>query len=426
MESAEASKQQTASITQTIPQQAFQDRSSAHLHDPTITSTEMDIDSRMPPPSGHENIPQMDADHQQNAGKASRNGIYTIEEWDLLYPIPLPKPTTDESSANTIPLPSVQLTGETVAKAHHLFQIHDMVPTWTFQEVAKGCFTCKVAFGPHTCEEESIFPSKRQAKDAVAQKVITVLQNLKAPPKQKRKLQDVSSDEQDMGPGLNDENWVSRLTEFTQKMQSPPAHFQSFETSTIAQQKAGLTLNPKKYACTAQLSIFPGEIFGSKSSFFSSKAEAKRAAARDAVLWLRANGHLPRMEVVDTASSKRRMSTANDEHTGLTQSISKLKATQSVAQIVADLSIRLGFSQPRYEMTPCAASAESPVGRGFYTASAHYSDQDVRREPRLRGALCETNAVFGQKGAKEMCCRDLAGLLECILRERESEAKMNR
>ncbi|KAM0719989.1 hypothetical protein Q7P37_004124 [Cladosporium fusiforme] len=385
-------------------------------HHPPITSTTMDIDSDMPPPSGQEDTLLMESEKDSLT-------IYSIAEfdrkWDQLHPPRFPLGTTNRASDTVVALPPVPVTGEAAAKANHLCQVHSFTPIYTYEEIKQGCFTSKLTFGPHACEAEGPLPSKKQAKDAAAVKALSVLETLEAPRKEKRKVSDRLSTEDDVGPGLKDENWVGQLVEFAHARSSTPPRFQCFETCSRLQQMAGLTLNPKTYAFTVHMADFPSMVFGSESSFYNSKADAKRAAARDAVLWLRANEHLPRLR--GTPPSKRRTSTTDGGHTGLTQTISKLNTNQSSAQLVAERSIQLGFTQPQFEMRPCQPPAGNPVGQNFYTASARYVDQDVQREPRLQGALCETSAVYGQKGAKEMCCRDLLGLLECILREREEE-----
>lgn len=392
----------------------FRSYTTAQLSNNTLDAMDIDTD-----------VQQLDRQENASTSAGAHSGkLYTLAEWDNLYAIPKPS----VSQAPTTPLPAVRLTGETVAKANHLCQIHAMVPIWTFEDVSKGCFTSKVEFGSHVCEAKGPFPSKKQAKEVVAQKALSILETLKAPDKRKRKreLLDRSSTSDREGThqsGLTDENWVGRLTEFTQSRKSSPAHFQSVEASTHAQQLAGLTLSCKSFACVVRLDVFPDHIFGSDSTFYNTKVEAKRAAARDAILWLRANGHLPRLQ--NTRPPKRSVSSTADERTGLTLEISQLNAYQSSARLVAERSVQLGFSQPRFEIWPCEPPAGTPVSQHFYTASAHYSAQDVQREPRLQGTLFETSAVFGQKGAKDMCCRGLLGLLESILRDREDRRKMH-
>lgn len=336
---------------------------------------------------------------------------FTLAEWDALYPIPQPvvKPQIDNSYGSVTPLPSTQTNGQSVAKFNHLCQVHSLVPVYTFEEVSKGCFNATLKFGEHAFTLDGPFPSKKQGKDAAAQRGLAILEGVEAPkgeekPKQKRKP---DSEEQD------EENSVALLTEYAQKHKHLPPHFQFFEVSMIEEQRCGLSNNPKMFACTLRIEARPDSTFGSEHRLVSSKAEAKRLAAKEAVLWLRDVGLLKESSGTKQ-SSKRRKSVQDEPDTGSSGAIAKLDTPQSPAQRVVEYSLRLGFTQPRYEAVHCTPPPGSCVGSSFYTVSAHYTEQDVAREPRLRGPLCQTPAVFGQKSAKDMCCRALVDLLESL------------
>jgi hypothetical protein len=87
---------------------------------------------------------------------------------------------------------------------------------------------------------------------------------------------------------------------------------------------------------------------------------------------------------------------------------------KSAAQLVVDHSLRLGLSQPQFEIKP----AGDLTGKNFYVCTAHYLGGDSLRVPQLAGPLCQTSAVFGQKNAKKMCCEALVVLLERVISER--------
>ncbi|KAL1589602.1 hypothetical protein WHR41_01762 [Cladosporium halotolerans] len=347
----------------------------------------------------------MDKTLQPPVNTASLGGkvMYTMEEWDAMHPIPV-RPSVPLKVAKQQqlirPLPPVQVTGEVVAKVNHLCQLHSVTPCFTFEEIAKGCFTARVEFGDCVCEDEGPFPSKKQAKDAVCRSALAILEKREPPRKEKRKTLDRAGGEASFGADLEDENWVSQLVEFAQSRRSTTPFFESFEKSMRGQQMSGQSIHSKSFACTVRLAAVPEQVFGSETAFYSNKAEAKRHAAREAVLWLRANGLLsaPARE----HRSKRRQS-SDDQGSDTSMEI---RPDISPAKQVAEYSLRLGFTQPRFEMKPCAQSDGGLPGPGFYNAAAFYIERDVQREPRLQGPLFQHQRSLGRR-ARRRCAAEI-------------------
>lgn len=338
----------------------------------------------------------------------SENGqLYSLEEWDSRFPVP--KPAASEAKPSKppviVPLPAVPTTGEFTARFNHLCQVHSIIPSYTLQDLGPGCFAAKVEFDGGICEDPGPFPSKKQAKETVCRQACDVLENMAVPNKGKRKSVEEAA-------ALQEENWVSQLMEFCQKQKHPLPVYKEYEAVDIESQRQGLITGSKQFACTIQIQAAPLQVFGSEEKLFPSKSPAKRNSAKEAVLWLRANGMFTALP-----TSKRQKASEASDSTGLTQCLSKLNTNQSLPQMVAERSLQLGFSQPMFEYHPSTPPPGAVVAN-FYTASARYLDRDVEREPRLQAPLCTTGNTYGQKNAKEECCRLLLGVLEGLVQER--------
>lgn len=286
-------------------------------------------------------------------------------------------------------------------------QAHSLTSSFSFNETEKGLFSSKVRLGEYTYEAAGPFTTKRLAKEAVVESALKMLESMKTPLKAdkagagKRKLSDRDASSSDEA----DANWVAILHEFAQKNRHAQPQFNYIQHNTYLQQQIGLSTSPLQYSCTLGLEARPDYTFGSETTHYSSKAEAKRLAAKDAVIWLRAVGKL--QDSVEEISAKRRKSIAGEAHTGLTQQTSLVRIEQSPAQLVVSLSLQLRLSPPQFVFDPLEGN--------FYVCTARYLDQDVQKEPRLEGLLSRTPPVHGQKNAKKLCCQDLVLLLEGIV-----------
>jgi hypothetical protein len=174
-----------------------------------------------------------------------------------------------------------------------------------------------------------------------------------------------------------------------------------------------------------------------ESEEYPTKAEAKKAVARQAVLWLRRKGEPVRdvfMGQVSTMPSMKGFTHATDvspfspnpnpNHTGLTQVLKEIDINTldkgNLPQQVARLALELGFTQPSFETHPCVPKTvrHDQTLTGFIDISARFSEKDVKAEPRLAGALGTVKEVYGKKKAKEECCREVLRVLDAIARDR--------
>jgi hypothetical protein len=362
--------------------------SNAQLHTPShFTTTRM-----------HQTTEYMS--HTQPQTQTQVTTLLSLEEFDKLYALP---PARLPSAAPVpVPLP-IAPNSEAVPKFNHLCQTRSITHLFTFEEISKGLFSSKVEFGGHVCVAEGPYYSKKQAKEAVAQQALDLLESTEPPPPPQKELKPDrgipkpkcrSSDQDDS------ENWIAVLHDFAQKQHHTQPVYRYFEAKMREQQRQGLSISPENFSCVLNIQARPLYDFGSEEEFFQTKVEAKRVAARSAVLWLRSTGLLSEATEESRISPKQEASDMNTE--------------KSAAQLVVDLSLRLGLSQPQFDIKPAGDLA----GKNFYICAALYLEVDSRRVPELGGPLCQTPPVFGQKNAKKMCCEALAVLLRRVVSER--------
>lgn len=170
-------------------------------------------------------------------------------------------------------------------------------------------------------------------------------------------------------------------------------------------------VNPR-FACEVQLAL--GPLTPTRTSVFSTKKDAKQAAAREVVIWLRNQGKLPtpskRPKIEDSAPLP--------GNTGLTQAIQEIdmnSANQvSLPARVHEIALMLGFTQPEL---PVVARNGALV-----TMAARFCKHDRERDTRLRGDeegfLAYVRDVRGQKVAKVQCWQQALEILEDISRSK--------
>ena len=329
----------------------------------------------------------------------------SLEEFDRLYgvapavpvPVPIPLPITPKSDA--------------VPRFNHLCQTLSITHLFTFQEISKGLFSSRVEFGGRVCDAEGPFSSKKLAKEAVAQQANVILENLKPPSPEEQSKSNSKGKGKRKSSGQDDsESWIALLHAFAQKHHHTQPVYQCFEAKMRAEQQKGLSITPCQYSCVLNLQAQPLYDFGSKEEFFQTKKEARRVAARSAIIWLRTIGLLPEPETDNATRHK----SIDESLTGLAQEAPTMPSEKSAAMLVVDYTLRLGLTSPQFDIRP----AGDQVGQNFYVCTAHYLDQDSRRVPQLEGSLCQTPPVFGSKNAKKMCCEALVVLLERVISER--------
>ena len=167
---------------------------------------------------------------------------------------------------------------------------------------------------------------------------------------------------------------------------------------------------PVHWACTVNIAEDSEKKFGANFGPFTSKKEAKAAAAADAVQWLRAQGKLPQAPI-------KRLKTSGSLP-GLIYLDPDVKAedTASLPQRVHDLVASLGFLQPRWESTSSQTAGGEPghENGAFHDMAAFFDESAVAKEPRLAGPLGLVEHVYGIKHAKNACCQKVLPLLEEI------------
>lgn len=124
------------------------------------TFASMELTPFTPPPSGQgpndEDMPPF------QSGFGAMANLQDIADFDRENPYnpkgPKPK---------LIPLPGSNWNAENIIKFAQLCDSHAIRPDFTFEEAWPGVFKAKVAFGSKALETSAIYPSKKQAKEAV-------------------------------------------------------------------------------------------------------------------------------------------------------------------------------------------------------------------------------------------------------------------
>ncbi|KAI7005550.1 hypothetical protein KC355_g8151, partial [Hortaea werneckii] len=220
------------------------------------------------------------------------------------------------------------------------------------------------------------------------------------------------------------ENFIGLLQEYTQANRQGSPIYEDSRTITT----------PIRFSCTVRIEDIPGTPLGSSTDFYQSKQEAKRAAAREAVLWLRSQG---KMHPAPPSVNKRLKldqpfaMELSPKSTGLTQLVSNADlnpgAKTTSAARLHELAAVLGFRPPIYESHPSVPPRGKTMNAhemnsAFIDMYVRFSDQDVQKDSRLAGPLGKVEHVHGRKTAKEQCCREAVRILEEIQRERAQES----
>jgi hypothetical protein len=169
------------------------------------------------------------------------------------------------------------------------------------------------------------------------------------------------------------------------------------------------------FFCTVTVPGLSSEKFGTGKGPFRQKANAKKAAAMDAVRWIRANN----AQIVKSPSAK---PSSQTPQVLSKQSISSPSPPTSgkdtlqlddhtLPQRANTLATSLGISPPGYDIVP--------LGDGFCQASARFLPKDVRYHPELLGQVGMVERVYGRKTAKVESAREVIRILEDIQKRRD-------
>ncbi|KAI7503878.1 hypothetical protein KC367_g1441 [Hortaea werneckii] len=324
-----------------------------------------------------------------------------------------------------VPARAVHVNPEYSIKFNDLCVKHFIVPAFEYDMPHQQCETVSVQFGDRKVDAIGPFASKKHAKEEVCKLAWPQLLEMDERLQNKRK----SSEPPQSCSGSIDsqllaaENFIGLLQEYTQaNRQGAPAYEDSRTITT-----------PIRFACTVRIEDMPDTPLGSSTDFYQSKQEAKRAAAREAVLWLRSQGKMrPAPPSVNKRLKMEQPSAMESapESTGLTQLVSNADlntcAKTTSAARLHELAAVLGFRPPIYESHPSVPPPGKTldaheINGAFVDMHVRFSEQDEQKDPRLAGPLGKVEHIHGRKNAKEQCCREAVRILEQIQRERATE-----
>ncbi|RMZ28622.1 hypothetical protein D0859_07313 [Hortaea werneckii] len=344
-----------------------------------------------------------------------------------------------------VPARAVHVNPEYSIKFNDLCVKHFIVPAFEYDMPHQQCETVSVQFGDRKVDAIGPFASKKHAKEEVCKLAWPQLLEMDERLQNKRK----SSEPPQSCSGSIDsqllaaENFIGLLqgeciVRSAAKQKLPKLiifeeYTQANRQGAPAYEDSRTITTPIRFACTVRIEDMPDTPLGSSTDFYQSKQEAKRAAAREAVLWLRSQGKMrPAPPSVNKRLKMEQPSAMESapESTGLTQLISNADlntcAKTTSAARLHELAAVLGFRPPIYESHPSVPPPGKTldaheINGAFVDMHVRFSEQDVQKDPRLAGPLGKVEHIHGRKNAKEQCCREAVRILEQIQRERATE-----
>ncbi|KAI4923637.1 uncharacterized protein J4E92_007611 [Alternaria infectoria] len=271
-------------------------------------------------------------------------------------------------------------------------------------------------------EEERKFNSKQEAKEAMSQKALGVLEELEKEGRVKKggkgkkkkggderegKAVETGKEEKEKGPG---ENYVGKLLEFQRATDSPQPTYTDYQSG-------------QRFSCIITIDG-EDQPFGSISNLFSSKKAARQDAARHAVEHFKALGTWPTDDTAVGGIRKRKKASPTDPDT---VSISPLDnssspstppiqattptpappGTPSYASRVATLAVTLALPTPEWNYTP------HPSDPTFHSVCCFFKGAGQHEGP-----IGEVRNIYGRKKAKEECARLTLEYLQEVKEER--------
>jgi hypothetical protein len=187
---------------------------------------------------------------------------------------------------------------------------------------------------------------------------------------------------------------------------------QRLEVPVYNEQAEHFSMGP--FSCTVTIPGLSRTTFGANQGLFRQKANAKKAAAMEAIKWIRAN----KVQVTRPTLKKNtpqnqqkeqqhpRLSSPADPSTSASQPADD----GTLPQRASTLAKELGINPPAYELVV--------LGDGFCSCSAKFRSNDVRYHPELLGVVGKVERVYGRKSAKAESAREVIRVLEGISRRR--------
>ncbi|KAK3674198.1 hypothetical protein LTR78_006045 [Recurvomyces mirabilis] len=319
-----------------------------------------------------------------------------------------------------VPSRTIKPDPEHAVKFQHACDSRGMVPEFRYQEDGSQLYSVTVAFSESLVDGNGTFPNKWLAKEAVCKRALLIIQELGTIAPDKRKNIEFSTPNDVVSAAiLNGTNWIGTLQDYCQLRRLKLPEYEELQT----------TKTPYTFACGVKLAMPNAPLLGSRTDTYSNKALARKAAAREAVIWLRSQGAVLKDAWVNDVAAKRvklgepdLCSTDSDNDDDTSEPAIEGNAQESLPSQVASLAISLGFSHPSYHIEPSRSrtGAFGSDGSPFVDVGATFLLSDVRKEPRLGGTLGQHTNVFGKKATKEKCCQEVLDLLKAIMEERTS------
>ncbi|KAI4680334.1 uncharacterized protein J4E84_007982 [Alternaria hordeiaustralica] len=273
-------------------------------------------------------------------------------------------------------------------------------------------------------EEEKKFNSKQEAKEAMSQKALGVLEALEKEGRVKKggkgkkkkgggegegKVGEVGKvqEEKEKGPG---ENYVGKLLEFQRATDSPQPTYTDYQSG-------------QRFSCIITIDG-EDQPFGSISNLFSSKKAARQDAARHAVEHFKSLGTWPSDDTAVGGIRKRKKGAPIDPESVLispldgssSPSTPPIQATTptpappgtpSYASRVATLAVTLALPTPEWNYTP------HPSDPTFHSVCCFFKGAGQHEGP-----IGEVRNIYGRKKAKEECARLTLEYLQEVKEER--------
>ena len=357
---------------------------SSQEHNNLTIRNRIDVDPFSPPPSGQSGLINESA--LALSAFAGLTDLQDIDDFDRQHPYQ-PKLVRLQSNKN-------KASCDNIVKLQHFCDKQQIRPTYECEEVYPQNFTAKVIVAGVPFEASGLFPSKDQARDAVAK---VALERLPAFTSKQSAGMKRKSNQRSPSPVDKTEDWISLL------------NINALQTKRFAPDyQPYVEESPPPYSYSYRIQLDGGPIQPFAVGLFPIKKDAKIACAKLAVEWLRINNYL------QTPAKRPRRGEVDSANTGITQVVAAIDVNEDETprQCLHRLVLSLGFQHPSIKPQP--VSPNSP----FYDVAAVFQTNDVKREPALTGRLGEESNVYGRDNAKEICARKVLPVLEKIQQSR--------
>ena len=307
-----------------------------------------------------------------------------------------------------VPLQTTKVSVEYTIKFQHLCDRHHIRPEFEYEQPWPQNFKAKIVLDGETLETAEVFPSRKLAKESLAQQALERFPSLVehiASAGAKRKVDDSNLSSVDRS-----ENWVGLLNDNFLRTKRHAPMFQDYSTERP----------PFRFSCAVSLDGGPLEPF--RGAILASKQDAKVGAAKLAVEWLRGQG------VMTTPVKRPKPDAPSSSHTGVTQTLHTTRldrehppdSPSSAKQRLHHLVATLGFQQPSWQIEHSVLPGKPAAARvPIYDAALRFDAYAVAREPSLAGPTGRVEQIHGINNAKEACCERVLAILEDLTQTKQ-------